>query len=295
MPELRWILLIAGLVFLGALALWESRRQRRVPPQHVEGTTQHRFREPSLGLPDIRPRDAAPDLPVVQVDDDDSMIGLRVDGVRIEQDQQGPEESSGAVEEDIVPLAREAHPDAARAREVTEELDHLDDTVPRLEQLPQPPEPIVDWPPEDQRRLAALRVVAAQQERFAGRAVRLALAAEGFLHGRFSIFHLPGADGRVIISAASVTQPGSFDLQAMDTQRYGGLGLFAVLPGPLPADEAIDVLVQAARNLAERLQGALQDEHGLPLDDDGVAALRSRLSPAESQPATGAEAPEASS
>jgi FtsZ-interacting cell division protein ZipA len=273
MPELRWILLIAGLVFLGALALWESRRQRRLPPEHVEEPTQHRFREPSLGLPEIRSREAAPELPVVQVDDDDSMIGLRVDGVRIEEDLQEPE----------------TPPD------VMEDLDDLADTVPRLEDLAPAAEPIVDWPPEDQRRLVAVRVAAAPQERFAGRAVRLALTAEGFLHGKFSIFHLPGADGRVVVSAASITQPGSFELQAMDTQRYGGLGLFAVLPGPLPADEAIDVLVQVARNLVERLQGSLQDERGRPLDDDGVAALRSRLSPVGSQPAAGAEAPEASS
>ncbi len=38
-----------------------------------------------------------------------------------------------------------------------------------------------------------------------------------------------------LLRAASLTQPGSFDLATMDTQRYGGLHLFAVLPGPLPA------------------------------------------------------------
>src|SRR5918995_7448222 len=84
MPELRWILLILGLLFIATLAWWEQRRQRKVPAPK-DDRTPHHFREPSLGLPEMRPREPAPALPVVELEDD-SMIGLRIDGVRIEED-----------------------------------------------------------------------------------------------------------------------------------------------------------------------------------------------------------------
>src|SRR5690606_29251675 len=104
------------------------------------------------------------------------------------------------------------------------------------------------------------RLVAGSPERLPGRTVRLALAAEGFVHGRYSIFHKPGPGGRATISVASLNKPGTFDPQSMDAQRFSGLNLFTVLPGPLPAEQAFDELLAAARGLNDRLQGALQDE-----------------------------------
>ena len=46
-------------------------------------------------------------------------------------------------------------------------------------------DPIVDWPEEEVRKIIAFRLVSGAGERFSGRAVRLALAAEGFLLGKF--------------------------------------------------------------------------------------------------------------
>src|SRR6185437_9317115 len=119
-----------------------------------------------------------------------------------------------------------------------------------------PPEPIVEWPPEDSRRILALRVVAAQPDRFSGRTLRLALSAEGFLLGKFSIFHKPDEANRALLSAASLNRPGAFDLETMDSQRYAGLSLFAVLPGSRTPRQAFEELLATARNLNERLEGA---------------------------------------
>ena len=141
---------------------------------------------------------------------------------------------------------------------------------------PEVVEPIVEWPPEGSRRILTLRILAAR-ERFAGRTLRQALAAEGFVHGRLSIFHKAGTDARAVLSAASLTQPGSFELATMDTQRYGGLNIFAVLPGPLPAPEAFEELLASARQLNERLQGTLQDERGDALTAARIAIVRAEL------------------
>ena len=139
-------------------------------------------------------------------------------------------------------------------------------------------EPIVDWPPDDQRKVVALRLVAPPPERLAGRALRLALASEGFVLGKFQIFHKPDSSGRAVLSAANLSKPGTFDVDTMDSQRFGGLSLFAVLPGPKPAMKAFDDLLTTARNLNERLQGALQDERGGPLTPTRIAALRESVS-----------------
>ena len=70
---------------------------------------------------------------------------------------------------------------------------------------------------------------------------------------------------------------GRFDVEAIDMQRYGGLNLFAVLPGALPPAKAFEELLTSARNLSERLQGALQDERGEPLTPMRAAVLREEL------------------
>jgi cell division protein ZipA len=138
--------------------------------------------------------------------------------------------------------------------------------------------PIVDWPSEGSRKIVALRLVSHPAARFQGRAVRQALAAEGFVLGKFDIFHKAGPDDRAILSAASLTKPGTFAMNTIDGQRFGGISLFAVLPGPLPPQETFDELLHTARALNDRLQGALQDERGEPLTPMRSASIRQSLS-----------------
>ena len=146
----------------------------------------------------------------------------------------------------------------------------------------EPVEPVVEWPAEDTRKIIALRLVSGIGERFAGRAVRLALAAEGFVLGKFEIFHKPGPDARAVLSAASLTKPGTFSLATMDAQRYGGISLFAVLPGPLSPLATFDELLTTARALNDRLRGALQDERGEPLTPMRSTSIRESLTAAAS-------------
>jgi FtsZ-interacting cell division protein ZipA len=64
----------------------------------------------------------------------------------------------------------------------------------------------------------------------------------------------------------------------MDSQHFGGLSLFAVLPGPMSPPQAFEELVATARNLNDRLCGVLQDEAGTPLTPARIASLRERMS-----------------
>ena len=90
-----------------------------------------------------------------------------------------------------------------------------------------------------------------------------------------------------MVSAAALAQPGTFDPSIMDSQRFSGLNLFAVLPGPKPERETFDELVHAARQLAERLDGTLADQHGEELTPQRIARLRQALEPPAAARASG--------
>ena len=275
MSELRWTLLILGVAFVAGLGWWERRRPRqgggaagasriapREPPAQAPPPTR---REPTLTLPTMRARD-----PLVS----DALPVLGAAGATA-----APERTPGRSD----PRERAAEVHAAAAQDEREPpvsgAGGAVAGVPleSLPRLPPAPVPRVEWPPDERRRVVALRLVATQPERFAGRSLRQALAAEGFVLGRFAIFHKPDEEQRAVLSAASLSTPGTFDEDTMDSQHYGGLSLFAVLPGPKPPPETFEELILTARSLNERLQGELQDEQGSPLTPARIALLRERL------------------
>ncbi|MFM7626551.1 MAG: cell division protein ZipA C-terminal FtsZ-binding domain-containing protein [Gammaproteobacteria bacterium] len=136
------------------------------------------------------------------------------------------------------------------------------------------PAPRVELPADRERRIVGLRIVARNGERFTGSGVRQALQGEGFVHGDMQIFHRGLGDGRVLLSAASLTRPGSFDPATMDSLLYRGLNLFAVLPGPLPGRDTVDKLLLTGHTIAQRLRGELQDSRGEPLSEARLSEMR---------------------
>jgi len=295
MSELRWTLLIIGVLFVVALAWWERRRPRQASgsversPRGASPGPSPRVREPPLVLPEIRAREPLVPraLPVVEAPTDtpaEKPAALTGAGTGAGTDGEGD-----SVAEASAPSGSGAPPtlaaaDAAEALEpagsIPREASPDAPALPRdkLPELPAAgPPPVVQWPTDRDRRVLTLRLVAPQPERFAGRSLRQALAAEGFVLGQFAIFHKPDEERRAILSAASLTRPGTFDMDTMDSQHYGGLSLFAVLPGPKPPPQTFEELVFTARNLNERLHGVLQDEQGGPLTPARIAVLREEL------------------
>jgi FtsZ-interacting cell division protein ZipA len=263
MAELRWILLLAGLLFLAALAAWELRRPRQARRDSL-GPSEHSSRrsersEPQMG--EMAAIDSQAMAPVEHNERIPVMTPLHVDMPPLEPQELAFEPQFETLPQ-LPPQARAEPPPLAPVQPAALEM-----PVGEL------PAPIVDWPPESERQIISVRLVGVNPDRMSGRPLRQALSACGFVHGRFGIFHQPGADGRALISAANLSKPGVFDPGNMDFQRFRGLGLFAVLPGPLPPTAALDHLLDTAGDLAQRLQARLQDEHGLPLDQIRLEAL----------------------
>ncbi len=275
MSELRWSLLALGVLFIVGLLIWERRRRGGIvpgadtvgpaetAPAHDAGRGSREAAEdphgPGYGAATaVARREPIREPPVVEIVDpavEGLTEGPSVFSLPVVSASHGPEIGAGAVERAAQWLA-ETQPSVQR---------DAGSTRPRLR---------LDWPDDASRRIVALRVVARAGERLTGGAVRQALQGEGFEHGEFGIFHLPLDDGRVLLSAANLTKPGSFDLEKMDTERLFGLNVFAVLPGPLESTEAFDRLCAVAGTLAQRLRGELRDTQGQPLSPARLAELR---------------------
>lgn len=292
--DLRVALLLVGALLLGGIVVWEIVQRRRAnradaahqagPPaidpllkirsatderesfddvadaQDQDVPTRHGSREePSLSLPELHARDRLVEPTLVDfeaaVAKEPSVSIPVLDSVTLSD----PVEVSPVATPDAPAVTPSVAPAAV-------EVASTQSTQPVVMRL--------DWPPPDQQRIIGLRVVARNGERFTGVSLRQALSGEGFVHGELDIFHRPVADGRVLLSAASLTKPGSFDLATMDSGLFLGLNLFAVLPGPLPGRDTVDKLLIAGHTLAQRLRGELRDARGEPLTETRLTEMR---------------------
>ena len=124
-----------------------------------------------------------------------------------------------------------------------------------------------------------LRLVAKDRGAFAGDELILSLRGIGMRHGRFGIFHrIDGDDDeRTVFSAASLIEPGSFDLENIKDQEIPGISLFLVLPGPVDGAESFDMMMEAARTLAQSLDGELLDESGSTLSIQRERYMREEI------------------
>ena len=129
------------------------------------------------------------------------------------------------------------------------------------------------------QKIVALRIVARSGGVFQGDELILSLRGIGMRHGKFGIFHrLDGNDEeRTVFSAASLVEPGSFDLANIKEQAIPGISLFTVLPGPIDGADAFDLMMAAARTLAQSLNAELLDESGSTLSIQRERYLREEI------------------
>ena len=117
------------------------------------------------------------------------------------------------------------------------------------------------------QKIVTLRLVARNKGAFRGDDLILSLRGIGMRSGKFGIYHrFDGNDeSRIVFSAASLVEPGSFDLENITEQEIPGISLFIVLPGPIDGAEGFDLMITAARTLAQSLDAELLDESGSTL------------------------------
>jgi len=133
--------------------------------------------------------------------------------------------------------------------------------------------------PDGPQKIVTVRIVAREKKSFPGGDLVLSMRGIGLRHGKFGIFHrYDGNDeSRTVFSAASLVEPGSFDLQNIQGQEIPGISLFLVLPGPVDSVEGFDMMLAAARALTQSLDGELLDESGSSLSIQRERYLREEI------------------
>lgn len=231
MTELRWILILLGVLLIAAVYVIGRRRSRPAV---------RRF-EPRF--PEEEDRD---DLPVAASPEFGSPFA--------ESNPTGddsPDEWIDPVGDHTEPLSAEKHHDREPAREAVA---------------------------NDDTKIIAVRVAARSSTRFRGEDVVRLLNEEGLKFGKYGIFHrLDDASDASVFSVASMVEPGSFDLAAIETEQIPGVTLFMTLPGPADGIAALDDMLGAAQRLAEHLNGEVLDQTGSTLSRQRAGNLRDEI------------------
>ena len=157
-------------------------------------------------------------------------------------------------------------------------VDHDDETVDS--HLDDDPErDSLEGKPSPRQKIVTMRLVAKKHGAFAGDDLILNLRAVGMRHGKFGIFHRYQGDDekKVVFSAASLVEPGSFDLENVKDQKIPGISLFMVLPGPLDGCKAFDLMMESGRTLTKALHAELLDESGSTLSIQRERYLREEI------------------
>lgn len=126
-------------------------------------------------------------------------------------------------------------------------------------------------------RIVALRLVPRGDEELPAERAVTALSAAGMEHGRYSIFHKQVGTHREGFSVASLTEPGTFDLERLADSTVAGLSFFLVLPGDGDPVARFDAMVETARVLSVELTADLFDERGSSWSSQRERYLREEI------------------
>ena len=231
MAELRWILILLGLLLIAAVYLLGRRRPR--PPV--------RRLEPRLS------------------DDSGSHTDSPIRSGEAYQDHPADEGLKDEVCD--MPDRREAQRAGAPAAEID---------------LSQRGERTTDE--EGEKKIISVRVAARSSTRFRGADVVRIMIEEGLEFGRYEIFHRPDNQSHgAVFSVASMVEPGTFDLDAMENEQIPGVTLFLVLPGPRDGIAALDDMLATAQRMAAQLNGEVLDQSGSTLSRQRSGNLRDEI------------------
>ncbi|WDE13920.1 cell division protein ZipA [Thalassomonas haliotis] len=137
-------------------------------------------------------------------------------------------------------------------------------------QVPSAPQQEVKKAPEPKAKGASLdpevlvlSVVMPQNQLISGAALLPTLLTLGMKFGDMGIFHRHqdnAGNGKVTFSLANMMNPGTFDLDNMESFATQGVSLFMTLPNEGDAFEVFEQMLSAAKQLASEFNGQVLDD-----------------------------------
>lgn len=125
-----------------------------------------------------------------------------------------------------------------------------------------------------------VNVISKDPAGFKGQDLLQILLACDLRFGNMNIFHRyekANGKGAVQFSVANLVEPGTFDLDRIDSFSTPGLCFFLTLPGPEKAITAFNYMVETAQVLVKNLQGELRDEAHSVMTQQTIEHCRQRI------------------
>jgi cell division protein ZipA len=291
---LRIVLFVAGLIFIGGIYLYETRRRKRESAQarrrvssRVERSIEHEETEPAehdgwsaaeadaSGLPqddydkarELRKHSAFDEEPEElgsMTIDDEPIPGIDA------PDGRGIDATEEAMAEDGIEAETESETESEFRAETKQS---------RMEQQELFGFSAQEESPVDVPDLIIQINVRARKPPFDGPAIVKAMQETGLHLSSQAVYQRLASDGtkKVLYSVASMVNPGVFPVKAMDEFTTPGLTLFTQLPGPADGMLIFSDMLYTAERLAAMLVGDLQDETHSALTKQTIEHLRERI------------------
>lgn len=266
--QLRIILLIAGLILIGAI-YWFGRpgkpdQGRRGPRARSTAATGRRGAEPEAG----RREPTLSDM----VEDEDGASAVAPQGEDPEFDRE--------IQAELELLERTLAEENAEDREGEgDEHAHRSGRVePKGSNSANAK--LGERPDEQFDRILTLFVAARAGAQLSGPDLVVAAEKAGLIYGYMGIFHRL-VDGHPeqgpVFSVANMVKPGNFELAGIQQLQTPGISFFMTLPTPVPALDAWDMMLPTAQRMAELLDAVVLDEERNALGRQRIAHIRDEL------------------
>ena len=122
-------------------------------------------------------------------------------------------------------------------------------------------------------KIVTVHVIAPQDQVFNGATLYELFEQRGFHFGEMNIFHSMHQQQK-IFSIAKMVEPGTFDVNDIESFYTPGITLILQLPGPVAADVAFEVLISEASGLAQHLGGVVLGSDRSTLSNQAVSHMR---------------------
>ncbi len=125
-----------------------------------------------------------------------------------------------------------------------------------------------------------MHMVTSSANAMPGRDLLQALLEQGMRYGDMNIFHRHQArNGRdeLQFSMANALEPGTFDIDAMETQTFRAVTFFLKMPGPANPGDALERMLKTIRHLGDRFGGEVRDDQHSALTQQTIEHMRERV------------------
>lgn len=192
-----------------------------------------------------------------------------------------PYEQESALGEDDLPSLSAREPSVRSRAEIAEdEPDPALDEISAEARRRKAPATVESRDSVSMGEVLVINVVARDVAGFKGPALLQSILESGLRFGEMDIFHRHesmAGNGEVFFSMANGVKPGTFDLDDIDHFTTRAVSFFLSLPGPRHPKQAFDIMVAAARKLAQELDGELKDDQRSVMTAQTIEHYRQRI------------------